>query len=173
MRCSLGLARGTVHIVKYRARWPSSFERERRRLQRHIGDRIVAIEHIGSTSVPGLSAKPILDISVGVRRVKDMRMIQGTLEKLGYERPHVGDRRNVLFAKGPDHRRTVYVHVMRYQGATWRNDLRFRDWLRKHPNDRRRYQTLKERLAAIHAMDRAAYTEGKKGFIRNIIRKAS
>lgn len=166
---SLGLARGTVRIVKYRPGWQVSFEKERRLLQKHLGGRIVAIEHIGSTAVPGLSAKPILDIAVGVHRVKDVRPIQKIFEKLGYERPHAYNRQNIMFAKGPDSQRTVYVHVMRYKGCIWKKDLAFRDWLRTHTSDRKAYQAMKVRLAEQYRDDRSSYTSIKKRFIRKIL----
>lgn len=167
----LGLARKKVFIAKYDTTWPKAFEEEKKSLVKILGKDCIAIEHIGSTSVPGLSAKPLVDIAVGVPSIRDKKKYVQMLEKAGYvHRP--GFKRpnqHFVFAKGNTKVRTHYIHVVKYGGAFWKKWLAFRDYLRAHPREAAKYAALKEILAKKHPDDRALYTKKKSEFVHRIL----
>lgn len=167
----IGLQRGTVKLVPHATTWRARFLRESRLLMKL--PEVVAVEHIGSTSVPGLRAKPIIDILVGVQSITAFRRHLSKVERLGYrQKKNVKyANRRYFFTRGSEQRRTVHVHVERYQGTKWKHNIFFRDWLRTHPRDRRRYEVLKVRLASAHPKEREQYTKGKKAFISSILKR--
>lgn len=169
---SIGLKRGTVKVVPYQRNWTTEFEKEKARITKACADKIVAVEHIGSTSVLGLVAKPIIDIAIGLRRLKDAKQLLPALKKLGYHFYKDFQRQRLFVAKGPDEKHTHYLHVMRYGGVKWSTDQLFRNYLRSHPNEVKCYSKLKEKLAKLHTNDRDAYSKEKDAFIKSIITKA-
>jgi len=169
---TIGLKRGTVKIIPYQKKWSEEFEREKARILEVCGDRVIAIEHIGSTSVPNLSAKPIIDIAVGIKRLKDAEELLKPLDKIGYHFYKQFQRQRLFVAKGPDENRSHYLHIMRYKGAKWEADQLFRNYLHTHPNEIKRYSKLKEKLAMEYTSDRQSYSDGKNDFIKSIIAKA-
>ncbi len=132
---SIGLKRGTVKIIRYDKKWKTEFKKEESKILDICGDKIISIEHIGSTAVPYLSAKPIVDISVGIKRFKDVEDLIKPLTSIGYHF-YKKFQKQMLFCKGPDSKRTHYLHVMRFNGVKWKNDLLFRDYLRTHTKER-------------------------------------
>lgn len=96
--------------------WAKEFEKEKARILKVCGDKVVAVEHIGSTSMPGLAAT-IIDIAVGIKRLKDAKKLLPCLKKLDYHFYKEFQRQRLFVAKGPDEKRTHYLHVMRYNGA--------------------------------------------------------
>lgn len=167
----IGLKRGTVKLLPYHKNWAQEFEKERQRLENALGEQVVDIQHIGSTSVPGLVAKPIIDISIGVRKLSDVPKLKKIFSRLGYGF-YKKFSRQALFAKGPEERRTHYVHVMRYKGAKWTTDILFRNFLRAHPQRANQYALLKKKLARKYPLDREKYTDGKNIFIKTTLRMA-
>lgn len=172
----IGLKRGTVKLVPHNPKWAEFFEEEKQLLKRIFGDTILAIEHIGSTAIPGMSAKPIIDINVGVESLDVARGMKEKFEKLGYEyRPFVPGKTKSdlkwqeLYVKGPEAKRTHYIHVTVYGNNYWENDLLFRDYLRKNPTRAKQYAELKETLAKKHADDRRIYTKSKEQFINKTL----
>lgn len=165
----IGLKRGTVKLLPHNKKWHSLFEKEKKLMEQSIGDLVLDIQHIGSTSIPGIPAKPIIDISVGIRSMKNARKLVKSFEAMGYEwrndTPWKNDNTQLLFVKGPESKRTHYVHLMRYKGKIWNNDVLFRDYLRKNKARAKKYAELKRDLAKRHANDRATYTESKSSFI--------
>jgi GrpB-like predicted nucleotidyltransferase (UPF0157 family) len=150
------------------------FEEERDRISGAIGRWLAAIEHVGSTSVPGLAAKPIIDIMPGLRSLADAPHIIGPMEALGYEyvpefEAQLPERR--YFRRGIP--RTHHVHVVEASSRFWRRHLAFRDWLRAHPGDAAAYAELKRKLATQYGADRAGYTDAKSEFILGIEEKAA
>ena len=129
MSGDIGLKRGAVKIVPYKKEWAEEFEKEKARILDVCGDKLIAVEHIGSTSVPGLAAKPIIDIAVGIKRLKDAEQLLKPLRKLGYRFYKKFQRQRLFVAKGPESNRTHYLHVMRYKGAKWNTDQLFRNYL--------------------------------------------
>lgn len=170
----LGLKKGAVKLVPHNKKWASLFEKEKRLLQKSFGDAIIKIEHVGSTSIKDICAKPILDIDVGVKSVKYFEKVARILEKLGYTNiknknsPHV----HLVFAKGNKRIGTThYVHVIKHNGILWKNDIRFRDYLRTHKKVAQQYAKLKKKLALTHQNDRMAYTVNKASFIKKFSKK--
>jgi GrpB-like predicted nucleotidyltransferase (UPF0157 family) len=165
-----------VEIVDYDPRWALLYGEERARILAVIGHLDVAIEHIGSTAVVGLGAKPIIDILVGVRRLSDAQLCMEPLISLGYvyQPEHevtLPERR--FFGKGePPGEQHYHLHMVEKGGEFWRRHLAFRDYLRTHPETSRQYYELKKKLASEYGSDREGYTEAKTQFIESIVAKA-
>ena len=165
-----------IEIVEHNPNWANMFEQEAESIREVLRkDLIAEIQHIGSTAVPGLAAKPIIDIMVGLRDLSDGKSIIKPLEELGYvywaDNP---DPKKMFFVKGmPPYgkKRTHHVHVVEIDGEFWQRRL-FRDYLRIHPEEAKLYDKLKRDLAARFRDDREAYTEGKSDYIREVMKKA-
>lgn len=167
----LGLQKGTVTLAPHTELWHQLFAEEEARLREAIGGRVVAIEHVGSTAVCGLSAKPIIDIAAAVREAADAESCVGPLENLGYEyRGEGGIAGRYYFVKGEP--RTHHLHVVELGSEFWRSHLLFRDYLRQHRETAEEYERLKRGLAEKYGRDRGAYTEGKASFIEEVLRRA-
>ena len=167
---ALGLERATVVLRPYDGRWAELFELERLRLQTALGDDVLAVEHIGSTSVPGLAAKPILDVGVAVERFEAAFALVPRLEELGYTfRGEQGIPRRHYFVRGSDQSRTHHLHLLEQSNPEWRDLLGFRDRLRAQPETLRAYEALKRGLAKRYLNDREAYTDGKYRFVRTVL----
>ncbi|MBN1284422.1 MAG: GrpB family protein [Anaerolineae bacterium] len=164
-----------VIISDYDSNWPALYAAERARLLEAIGAHLVAIEHVGSTSVPGLSAKPVIDIILGVRRLGDAPACIAPLAALGYEyRPgtEVSFPQRRYFRKMQAGRHTHHLHMVELTGDFWRRQILFRDYLRAHPGEAAEYDRLKRRLAAQYGADRAGYTDAKTAYIMDVEAKA-
>lgn len=164
-----------VEIVEYDPQWPVLYEEEKGRILGVIGHKIVAIEHIGSTAVRGLAAKPIIDIMVAVRRLADAGECIEPLQSIGYEyvpefEAEMPERR--FFRKGPPEARTHHIHMIELTSDFWERHLLFRDFLRAHPEAAQQYYQLKKELAARYGSDREAYAEAKTLFIESIVAKS-
>lgn len=164
-----------VEIVPWSAAWESEFEAERRRLLTVFDAQDVQIEHIGSTSVRGLGAKPIVDILVGAPSLAYIETRIPALEALGYH--YVPELETTLperrfFALPREHPRRFHLHATERGGTFWREHLRFRDALRSDPALARDYERLKRELAARHRNDRDAYTDAKTAFVTGVVRRA-
>ncbi len=170
----IGLKRGIVRLTTYNSKWAQIFEKERKFLKRKLGNGIIDIQHIGSTSIPGMPAKPIIDISISIKSMKNSRDFIKLFEDLGYEyRPDFGGPNiQLLFVKGSESKRTHYIHLMKYQGSIWKNDLLFRDYLRKNKQKAQEYAVLKKDLAKKYSNDRVNYTTSKADFIQSVIKLA-
>lgn len=165
----IGLRQGTVKLITYDLSWPEEFAGELGRLRKIFGGDI-AIEHIGSTSIPGLTAKPIIDIQVGLPTLDDARRMVPQLIKLGYSYMPERDKPDEVFMpKGPEELRTHYLHLVEMGGPRWNNTLMFRDYLRTHRDARDAYAHLKQELAWRYADNRPAYTDAKAAFITSIL----
>lgn len=165
---SLGLKVGEVRIVPYDADWPRLFADEARALAEALGDAVVALHHIGSTSVPGLAAKPILDLLPVVRRIEalDDPEVVGRMQALGYEaKGEFGLPGRRYFRKGRE-TRTHHVHAYEEGHPGIARHLAFRDYLRAHPEVAREYAELKLELARRFPADQEAYMDGKEAWIQ-------
>jgi GrpB-like predicted nucleotidyltransferase (UPF0157 family) len=158
-----------VDVVDYDPEWPRQFERLARRARQAVGELAVALEHVGSTAVPGLAAKPIVDLFVLVAAVEDVRPAIERLETIGYR--HQGDLglpgREALAWPAGEPRHHLYVSTA--DNAIFRRIQALRDHLRSHPADAAAYGTLKRELAGRHRHDRIAYGDGKTEFIGRIL----
>ena len=163
-----GLAHGTVQLAEWTPRWAELFALEAARLRAALGDLAVGIEHYGSTSVPGLVAKPLLDILVGGRDATDPAPYIAALTPLGYDySAQAGVPEHLVFGRGSA--RTHLVHVVRYGGDAWRRALQFRDALRANAGLRDAYAAMKRELAECHGTDRARYTAEKGALIEQVL----
>jgi GrpB-like predicted nucleotidyltransferase (UPF0157 family) len=160
-----------VRLVPYDALWPREFEAEADRLIRACDDLPLRLEHIGSTAVPGLFAKPIIDILAGVPPRESRAPYIAALVAIGYE--HLGaygvPGRN-YFRRGTP--RSHHIHLVSWSSQLWRDHLAFRDYLRAHPDVAQEYAVLKRELAAAFPDDGRKYSEEKRPFIRSVLRAA-
>lgn len=160
-------------LVDYDPAWPTMFEEESARIREALGDVAARIEHVGSTAVPALAAKPVIDIQVSVRSMVPRERFVAPLVGVGYEFvPDPIDTEHEYFKKEANGVRTYQIHVCPV-GSEWeRRHLAFRDHLRVNPGDAARYAELKRRLAAEHPKDVIAYVDGKTPFIREVEKRA-
>jgi GrpB-like predicted nucleotidyltransferase (UPF0157 family) len=161
-----------IDICPYDPAWPGLFAALGVRLRGALGSRALRIDHIGSTAVPGLAAKPIIDVQVSVAALDPVDVFRVPLEGLGLVyRSENPERTKRYFREAPGTRRT-HIHVRR--AGSWAEQLAllFRDYLREHPEHRDRYAELKRRLARGYPQDRHAYGEAKGPFIWEIMRRA-
>jgi GrpB-like predicted nucleotidyltransferase (UPF0157 family) len=148
-----------------------SYEEEARRLRDLVGPHIIDVQHIGSTSIPGMMAKPIIDIGIAIARFEDGEACIAPIESLGYEyRGEHGIPRRHYFVKGNP--TSHHLHILERDSAEWENHLLFRDYLRVHSGAACAYARLKRGLADAHREDRVAYTDGKAAFIERVLRAA-
>jgi GrpB-like predicted nucleotidyltransferase (UPF0157 family) len=165
-----------VVILDYDPEWPKLFEKEKALILNAIGKKVVAMEHVGSTAVPGLGAKPVIDIAVAVNTLSDAEDCIEPLSRIGYEyRPEIEasipDRR--YFRKGPNiPNKHFHLHMSELSSNVWKNHLLFRDYLRENPEVAQQYCRLKKELAAKYGSDRVAYTDAKTSFIESVIARA-
>jgi GrpB-like predicted nucleotidyltransferase (UPF0157 family) len=165
---SIGLERGVVRLSAYDPEWPRMFELEKLRLQNALGGQILDIQHVGSTAVPGCTAKPILDILIAVESFEAAFACVPLIEGLGYEfRGELGIPRRHYFVKR-DPRSTHHIHMFEPTSPDYVATLIFRDYLRTHPEAVEQYVALKQRLAEQYPQDREAYTDGKTEFVTKV-----
>lgn len=158
-------------IATYDPTWPGVFEHEADAVRAVMGADVVEIEHIGSTSVPGLAAKPIIDLLVAVDSFAPLEDYAAQLARLGYKhQPHVNDSERLFFWKGTP--RSYHLHLVEYATWEYQRHLLFRDYLRAHPAVAAQYETLKRDLAQRYKHDRLAYTDSKATFINAVIDRA-
>jgi GrpB-like predicted nucleotidyltransferase (UPF0157 family) len=162
-----------IELVAYDPAWPTRFAQERERIREAIGPWLTGeIEHVGSTAVPGLAAKPVIDIMAGVESLETSRAALSILERCQYcYAPYRTDVMHWLCKPSPAVR-THHLHLVPLGSPLWVDQLAFRDFLRAHPDTVREYAALKYRLAKEHRWDREAYTAAKTPFVRTVLEKA-
>lgn len=168
-----------IEVVPHDPRWSEQFEQEADELIAIFGEEIVAIHHIGSTSIPGIVAKPIIDVLVEVRDIERIDAFNEAMTARGYiPKGAFGIAGRRFFIKGSETERTHHIHVFERahagspQPSTFERHIAFRDYLRAHPNEAQAYSRLKAELARRFPHDIDGYTAGKDDFIREIERKA-
>ena len=163
-----------INVVPYDPRWPELFAEERRLLERILAPWLAGgVHHIGSTGVPGLAAKPLIAIIVGVRDLQKSRAAYERLRRLGYvHTPHRPYEAHHFAKPSADWRkRTHNLHMTEVGSALWCERLTFRDALRADPALAAEYAALKRRLAA-QCVDGADYASGKRGFVERVLLSA-
>ena len=161
-----------VEVVPYDPGWPARFLALGRALRAGLGARALRIDHIGSTAVPNLAGKPIIDIQISVAQLEPVSAYRAAIEALGLEfRPWNPDRRKRYF-RDPGLPRRTHVHVRKAGSLSEQLALLVRDYLRVNDADATAYAALKRRLAREHPEDRHSYTDGKGPFIWELIRRA-
>lgn len=164
-----------VVIVEYDPGWSLMFEKAAAQVADVLSkDLVIRIDHIGSTAVPGLAAKPIIDVLVSVHSLIQARQVAvPALEELGYaywfDNP---DSQRMFFVKGlpPNNPRTHHIHIIE-SNSILQERLLFRDYLREHPDESLRYAQLKRHLAQQFPTDREAYTSGKAEYVKSVMHK--
>ena len=172
MADSLGLESGIVRLVEYDARWPALFAAEQQRIRDACGRLALRLEHIGGTSIPGMCAKPVLDIAAGRPRDTSTPECVAALERAGYE--HRGERGvpgRQFFCRGEP--RAYHLHLVEEGGPLWRDYVRFRDYLRADAHAARQFADIKRVLAARFPRDREAYMSAKASHVEQVLRLAS
>ena len=164
-----------VVIIDYDPRWPELFAAEAGRLRPAFGTALVAMEHIGSTSVPGLAAKPIIDVQAVVRSLPDMDTVTPRVIGLGWKQGvFVPDPERRLYFKkyNAEGVRTHQLHLYEASHPAAAAHLLFRDYLRTHEEEARRYEALKRELALQYRADRLAYNDAKTEYIEAVVEMA-
>ncbi len=157
-----------IEVVPYNPAWPSLFEEEAAKIRQALGSNCIAVHHIGSTAVPGLSAKPIIDMIPVVLDIMRIDQSLPNMRALGYEvKGEFGIPFRRYFQK-EDISRTHNVHIFEQGNSEIERHLKFRDWMRTHEGDRNDYGRLKEELALKYPHDMMAYGLGKEAFIAEI-----
>ena len=170
----IGLARWTVKVVAHHPKWAEHFRQEKEILFQIMGPKLLDVRHIGSTSIPAMLAKPIVDILAAVKTLSDVEPFTEDLIRVGYQDKGNGDvpgRR--YFVKGGEGKRTHHLNFCEMNSLFWTSHLAFRDYLERHPDAAKQYAALKRALAAKFPDDRLAYTAGKEEFVRSILKLAA
>ncbi|MEM7625762.1 MAG: GrpB family protein [Planctomycetota bacterium] len=166
-----GVEKREIKIVDYDAEWPHKYAEHEKKIRRALGERVFALEHVGSTAVPNLAAKPIIDIDLIVADSSDESSYLPALEEAGY----------VLRVREPDwheHRmvRTpaldVHIHIFSPDSPEFRRHTAFREWLKAHDADRRAYESVKRELASKDWEDMNAYAAAKSEIVERILASA-
>ena len=168
-----------VRIVDYDPSWSILYKKEEKRILRAVGNKLIGVEHIGSTAVPGLGSKPIIDIMAGNLGASDAEECMLLIQDFGYtdvtpqpeepdwyyclSRAYRGESSSLL---------NYHLHLMRFMSDFWKRHLLFRDYLRLHPKTSQQYHELKKKLAREYGINRRGYTEAKTSFIESVIDQA-
>jgi GrpB-like predicted nucleotidyltransferase (UPF0157 family) len=168
----LGLERGLVKLEPYNEKWSKLFDEERELLSSRLKELIIAIEHVGSTSIEGLFAKPIIDIAIGVSSLDVIIELKEKVKALGYVEVPVSIDGKHVFARYNEKKITHFLHVMIYNQNLWIDQISFRDYLRSDLDAKIEYIKLKEELANKYPNNVISYTNEKKKFVDNILKRA-
>ena len=169
-----GLVRGTVQLAAHQKEWDANAEQTMKMLRRLLGDTAVDIQHVGSTAIPLICAKPIIDIAVDVRNLRDITPFIGTLKQNGFVFRGEDVPGQVLLAVGDFENdvRTHHIHVVKWKSSQWKNYINFRDYLNAFPEKAMEYDDCKRKLAARFPNDRGNYTAGKQTLIESFLQEA-
>lgn len=162
-----------VILEAYDASWPQKFAAEKQHLLSIAGKwNFGGIEHVGSTAVPGMLAKPVIDVMFGVKSLSESKAAIDLLVEAGYEYwPYKADVMH-WFCKPSNEYRTHHLHLIPYQSELWKQRIKFRDMLRTNQVIAQEYASLKRDLASVHHNDREAYTKNKWPFIQKVLKIA-
>lgn len=170
---SIGLKRGKVKLVPHDPNWNKLFHDEKINLINAFPDLILEVSHGGSTTIPTISAKPIIDMFIRINHLPDAERIKERMTTLGYSyRGEDGVPGRILYAKGPEDNRTHYAHFVQGDNDEWKNHLLIKEYFLKHPKTAAEYEELKLSLAGKFPNNRNAYSKGKDAFIKDIIAKS-
>jgi GrpB-like predicted nucleotidyltransferase (UPF0157 family) len=170
-KSKIGLKRGVVRIVRHRTEWSVLYCAEAEKIKSCLGDIAVDIQHVGSTAVPGLISKPIIDVAIAVNSHEAISAVVKRLPDIGYiDKGDQGASGGYLLVKEsePDVR-IFHIHIVEINDVQWRNYINFRDCLCRDAKTREEYAKLKRTLAAKFQTDRESYTNGKEQFIRDVL----
>ena len=168
----IGLKRGTVELVPHQEEWCQNAENTIRLLKQLLGSTALDIQHVGSTAIFLIHAKPIIDIAVAVHDTKDVMPYVEVLKqhRIIFRGEIVPGE--VLFVMGDCDIRTHHIHIVKWNGAEWHNYVNFRDYLNAHPEKALLYDACKQKLAMQFSNDRKSYTAGKQELIQRLLEEA-
>jgi GrpB-like predicted nucleotidyltransferase (UPF0157 family) len=167
----IGLEKGIVRLSPYSPEWKTLYEEEERLLKDLISEYIIDIQHIGSTSIPGMIAKPILDIGIAIAYFEEGQKCIEPIESFGYEyKGENGIPERHYFVKGDP--TTHHLHIVEIDSEEWKKNITFRDALRKNDDLAKEYAKLKLNLAEKFKYNRVAYTDGKTDFVNYVLKLA-
>lgn len=171
---TLGMKRGTVYLTEHQASWEENAGQTIALLRKILGTAAVDIQHVGSTAVQAIMAKPIIDIAVAVKALEEIRAFDEVLAKNGiiYRHEDVADQLLYVMGDFAKDTRTHHIHVVAADSVAWRNYLAFRDYLNDNQEKALEYQQLKRHLAEKYPHDRIAYTEEKQAWINAALEEA-
>lgn len=164
-----------VEVVPHDPRWREAFEAEAKRVAAALGENVSAVHHIGSTAIPDIYAKPVVDLLIEVGDINEVDGRSSAMESLGYEvLGEYGIPGRRYFRKdNPEGIRTHHIHAFAAGSAEAARHLAFRDYMIAHPFDAQRYSELKRKLAEQHPQSPEEYMDGKDGFIKEMERRAA
>ena len=170
---AIGVPRDEVTLVDYQESWRQQFEQEKQRFFEACGENLTAVEHVGSTSVPGLLAKPLLDVAVALASFEDGEDVAFCITRLGYE--YLGEHGipgRFYFVLRDEGRSLVHLHMYEKGHSDLRDLIAFKTYLLHHPEAVEAYAELKRELHTKYRDDRSSYTSAKRAFIQSILSKA-
>lgn len=169
----MGLVVGTVRLEEYNEKWKEMFEEEKEKLINMFGDVALQIEHIGSTSIPGLSAKPIIDILVVLESFNEFEKVKNYFKDEPYSIKEDSPSDEILVRKRMKTNITTHlIHIMEANTTRCNNTILFKNYLINHPETLKEYEKLKKDLAKKHADNRKMYTASKNDFIQSVLKAA-
>ncbi|WP_161878983.1 GrpB family protein [Alkalibacterium sp. MB6] len=173
----LGLGRNEVRLVPHHYTWNEAFDKVKRDLINQTSLEEHQIEHIGSTAIKGIQAKPIIDSLVGIQSIEgDISLLEKELRSCGFYRLHVERPGEIVFARFTDKTFTVkthYIHLTTMNGDLWNELLFFRNYLNAHSSSREEYESIKVYYAQKYKDDIEKYTDAKQDFVKSILSKRS
>jgi len=167
----IGLKRGTVKLVPHDLEWDKLFLVEKAKLFEVLGAMAVDIQHVGSTAISTIPAKPIIDIAVLVKSLDEINACIEKIEAIGYQKKQEHRTERLFFTKGPEGNRIVYLHIGDESTDYIMDMILFRDCLIQNPADAQRYVELKQELVGKFSDNREQYTAAKEEFVQKILRK--
>lgn len=168
----LGVKRGTVKLVPHQKEWSQNAEAVIRLLKQLLGGAAFDIQHVGSTAIPSIHAKPILDIAVAVYQLSDISAYAEVLKQHQFIFRGEAVAGEVLYVMEHGGIRTHHIHIVKWNGTEWNHYLNFRDYLNAFPEKARLYDACKQQLAAQFPNDRKSYTAGKEEMIQRLLAEA-
>ena len=161
-----------IEVVSYNSNWKGMYKEESKKIKNVFSDIIIDIHHIGSTAIPGIKAKPVIDILVEVKNIEGVDQYNHKMKELGYEAMgEYGIPKRRFFRKG-ENNRTHHIHIFQVGNEEIKRHINFKEYLIAHPDKAREYSKLKEKLANKYTYNVENYTNGKSDFIKEIDRKA-
>ena len=170
----IGLKRGSVKLISHQEEWNKNAEKVILKLKQLLGDAAVDIQHVGSTAIASIYAKPIIDIVIGVRDLNDVVSYVELLKQHDFVFRGEDVEGQLLFVMGDFEKdtRTHHIHVVKWNGEEWNNYINFRDYLNCRPDKARLYDACKKKMASQFPDDRKSYTAGKQELIECLLKEA-
>ena len=171
---NIGLKTGVVKLLPHQAEWETNAEETIMLMKTILGDTCIDIQHVGSTSIKHICAKPIIDIAIAVNELADILPYNDVLSKNGifYRKEETTGQLLYLMGDLENEIKTHHIHVVKYNSVNWQNYLNFRDFLNAFPEKARLYNELKQELAKKYASERKLYTDGKSELIKALLKEA-